>query len=545
MTTTTIDTLHPTVLPAKDVKAPQAGNPLQKLWKTEDWWSVWLGLGTVLLALVTFWAGSPIKTWAVTPGKWAQFSAVGADLAKNGGGYLTIFVFFAVVFAISMTTMGHKLSRFLPGFLLLFVASLAIFYGAGWKVMQDFNVEAPLLALILGLAISNVLVVPEWLKTSLRTEYYIKTGIVLIGATLPLTLIVSAGPMAFLQATIVSVTTWFAIYWAATRIFKLEPQFAAVLGAGGAVCGVSASIAVGGAVKAKKDHISIGIGVVTVWAIVMIFALTIVLKSLVPATITPGVAGAWVGTSEFADAAGFAVVAELATKFGDAPINTFTLMKVIGRDIWIGIWCLILAIVSVVYWEKREPGAAKSVGAGIVWERFPKFVIGFLAASVIMSAVALTVPAGYSGKAAWAGKVRGAAYKADFAGYVVPADLAGKLTVDADKKTLAFKGEMTRDELKALTANATPDQAKAFSALSASSSWFDSVLTPNVIGPIKQLRSWAFVFCFLCIGLSTRFKELATFGMKPFWAFTVGVLVNVPLGYFLSVYLFGSFWSKF
>jgi uncharacterized membrane protein YadS len=533
------------VLPSRDVKAPQAASPFQKLWKTEDWWSVWLGLGTVLLALVTFWAGSPIKTWAVTPGKWAQFSAVGADLAKNGGGYLTIFVFFGVVFAISMAIMGHKLSRFLPGFLLLFVASLVIFYGAGWKVMQDFNVEAPLLALILGLAISNAAVVPEWLKTSLRTEYYIKTGIVLLGATLPLTLIVSAGPMAFLQATIVSVTTWFAIYWAATRIFKLEPQFAAVLGAGGAVCGVSASIAVGGAVKAKKDHISIGIGVVTVWAIVMIFALTIVLKSLVPATITPGVAGAWVGTSEFADAAGFAVVAELATKFGDAPINTFTLMKVIGRDIWIGIWCLILAVVSVVYWEKKEPGAAKSVGAGIVWERFPKFVIGFLAASVIMSVVAMTAPAGHTGKAAWAGKVRGAAYKADFAGYVVPADLAGKLTVDNEKKTLAFKGEMTRDEMKSLTANATPDQAKALSALSASSSWFDSVLTPNVIGPIKQLRSWAFVFCFLCIGLSTRFKELATFGMKPFWAFTVGVLVNVPLGYFLSVHLFGSFWSKF
>jgi len=544
MTTTTIDTLHPAMF-VKQAGTPPATGRFEKLWKTEDWWSVWLGLGTVLLALVTFWAGSPIKSWAVTPGKWSQFSAVGQDLAKNGAGYLTIFGFFGVVFAISMTIMGHKLSQFITGFVLLFATSLAIFYGAGWKVMQDYNVEAPLLALILGLAISNSLVIPEWLKTSLRTEYYIKTGIVLLGATLPLTLIVSAGPMAFLQATIVSVTTWLTIYWAATRIFKLDPQFAAVLGAGGAVCGVSASIAVGGAVKAKKDQISIAIGVVTVWAIVMIFALTIALKTLVPATLSPGVAGAWVGTSEFADAAGFAVVAELATRFGDAPINTFTLMKVIGRDIWIGLWCLILAVVSVVYWEKKEPGAAKKVGTGIIWERFPKFVIGFLAASVIMSFVATNGPSGYNGKAAFAGKFRGNAYKADFSTYTVPADLAGKLTVDKEKSALAFKGEMTRDELKKLTTNVTPDQAKAFNALAVSSSWFDSVLTPNVIGPIKQLRSWAFVFCFLCIGLSTRFKDLATFGMKPFWAFTIGVLVNVPLGFFLSVYLFGSFWSKF
>src|SRR5664280_905192 len=544
MTTTTIDTLHPMVLPSRDVKAPQAASPFQKLWKTEDWWSVWLGLGTVLLALVTFWAGSPIKTWAVTPGKWAQFSAVGADLAKNGGGYLTIFVFFGVVFAISMAIMGHKLSRFLPGFLLLFVASLVIFYGAGWKVMQDFNVEAPLLALILGLAISNAAVVPEWLKTSLRTEYYIKTGIVLLGATLPLTLIVSAGPMAFLQATIVSVTTWFAIYWAATRIFKLEPQFAAVLGAGGAVCGVSASIAVGGAVKAKKDHISIGIGVVTVWAIVMIFALTIVLKSLVPATITPGVAGAWVGTSEFADAAGFAVVAELATKFGDAPINTFTLMKVIGRDIWIGIWCLILAIVSVVYWEKKD-ASQRSVGVGIIWDRFPKFVIGFLAASVIMSFVAARAPAGHVGVTKAKGSLQGVKYDADFSGYTVPEALSDRVGIDVQKGTLTANGMLSRDDMRTLQAAATTqDQKFALGQLVTASSWFDSVLQPRVIAPIKKLRSWAFVLCFLCIGLSTRFAELLTFGMKPFWAFTAGVLVNVPLGFFLSTVVFVDFWSK-
>lgn len=506
---------------------------------------MWLGLGTVLLALVAYWLGTPIRSWAVTPGKWTSVSYIGQDLAKNGSGYLTIFVFFGAVFTASMAIMGQKMSRFLTGFIVLFVASLAIFYAAGWKVMQDFNVEAPLLALIVGLAVSNVLVTPEWLKGSLRTEYYIKTGIVLLGATLPLTLIITAGPLAFLQATIVSVTTWLTIYLAATRIFKLEPQFGAVLGAGGAVCGVSASIAVGGAVQAKKDHISIGIAVVTVWAIIMIFALTVVLKALVPGTIAPGVAGAWVGTSEFADAAGFAVVAELASRFGDAPIQTFTLMKVIGRDIWIGIWCLILAVVSVMYWDKKEAGAAKRVGAGIIWERFPKFVIGFLAASILMSFVATQIPATHVGKAGWEGKYRGSSYKADFASFQVPAQLADRVKIDPAKKAITVKGELSRDDVKLLTTNATADQAKAINQLSFSSKWFESVLTPNVIGPIKQLRSWAFVLCFLCIGLSTRFKDLATFGMKPFWAFTLGVLVNVPLGFILSVVLFGSFWAKF
>lgn len=524
---------------------PQPVSGLAKLWKTEDWWSVWVGIGTVLLALFVFWSGSTIKGWAVSPGKWTSISYIGQDLVKNGSGYIAIFLFFGLIFTASMAIMGTKATKFYTGFIALFVGALAIFYASGWKVMQDLNIEAPLLALIVGLLVSNFLSTPGWMKPALRTEYYIKTGIVLLGATLPLTLIISAGPLAFLQATIVSVTTWLTIYLAATRIFKLDPRFGAVLGAGGAICGVSASIAVGGAVEAEKDHISIGIAVVTVWAIIMIFTLSIALKVLVPGTMSPGVAGAWVGTSEFADAAGFAVVAELASKFGDAPIQTFTLMKVIGRDIWIGIWCVILAIVAVMFWNKGQAGAARKSSAAIVWERFPKFVLGFLAASVIMSLVAAAVPATHTGKAAFEGKFKGAAYKADFATYVVPAALAERVKVDVQKKVVTAKGLLSREDVKLLTASATPDQAKALAALGASSDWFKSILEPTVIGPIKTLRSWAFVLCFLCIGLSTRFKDLATFGMKPFWAFTVGVLVNVPLGFVLSFLLFGSFWSKF
>jgi uncharacterized membrane protein YadS len=522
-----------------------SGSKFEKLWKTEDWWSVWAGLGIVLLSLFTFWGGSSIKGWSLTPSKLTEMGKVWADLSTNWWGYGTIFLVFGAIFTISMAIMGQNAGKFLIGFVALFAGSLVIFYLAGWKLMEDLNMEAPLLALIVGLLISNILTVPEWLKPSLRTEYYVKTGIVLLGATLPLTLIFSAGPLAFLQATIVSVSTWLTIYLVGTRVFKLEPQFAAVLGAGGAVCGVSASIAVGGAVKAKKDHVSIAIAVVTVWALVMIFALSFALKKLVPDPIAPGVAGAFVGTSEFADAAGFAVVAELASRFGEAPIRTFTLMKVIGRDIWIGIWCLILAVVSVVSWEKSDK-KEKSVGAGIIWERFPKFVLGFLAASVVLSFVSTAIPADYLGKAPWKGKFKNKEYTADFAGYVVPADLADRMKVDAEKKVLTVKGKMSPADLKlAQEAAKSPDQKAALAALTTASDWNESVLNSKVIGPIKKLRSWAFVFCFLCIGLSTRFKELATFGMKPFWAFTAGVLVNVPLGFILSVVVFGSFWAKF
>ena len=522
-----------------------AGRGIQKLWKTEDWWSVWFGLGIVLLALAAYWSGATIKGWAVTPGKWSSLGYVASDFTSHLGSYLGIFLLFGVVFSISMAIMGVSLRKFVPGFMVLFLGSLAVFYAAGWKLMKDFNIEAPLLALIVGLVISNLMRIPDWFKSALRTEYYIKTGIVLLGATLPLTLIFQAGPVAFVQATIVSVCTWLTIFFVATRVFKLEPQFGAVLGAGGAVCGVSASIAVGGAVQAKKDHISIGIAVVTVWAIVMIFTLTVILKLFVPHAIHPGVAGAWVGTSEFADAAGFAVVAELATKFGDAPINAFTLMKVIGRDIWIGIWCLVLAVVSVVVWERKSAKEQNRVGAGVIWERFPKFVLGFLAASVIMSFVAAHPPAEHTATAKMQGTAQGGAYNADFSTFQVPEAYKDRLVVDQEAGTLSFRGTMSREDMRALTAAATTqDQRWAISSLSAGADWFESVLKPQVISPVKKLRSWAFVLCFLCIGLSTRFKDLATFGMKPFWAFTIGVLVNVPLGFFLSTVVFVNFWSK-
>ena len=209
-----------------------AARGIQKLWKTEDWWSVWFGLGIVVLALATFWSGASIKGWAITPGQWSSLGYVASNFTSHLGGYLGIFLLFGVVFSISMAIMGVSLRTFVPGFVVLFLGSLVVFYAAGWKLMKDFNVEAPLLALIVGLVISNLMRIPDWFKSALRTEYYIKTGIVLLGATLPLTLIFQAGPVAFLQATIVSVCTWLTIFFVATRVFKLEPQFGAVLGAG-------------------------------------------------------------------------------------------------------------------------------------------------------------------------------------------------------------------------------------------------------------------------------------------------------------------------
>jgi uncharacterized membrane protein YadS len=67
---------------------------------------------------------------------------------------------------------------------------------------------------------------------------------------------------------------------------------------------------------------------------------------------------------------------------------------------------------------------------------------------------------------------------------------------------------------------------------------------PGVLLPLVSLRTWVFIFCFLSIGLTTRFRDLHAVGWKAFWAFTIGVAVNVILGYILSVIVFGSYWAS-
>jgi uncharacterized integral membrane protein (TIGR00698 family) len=427
---------------------------------TEDWWAVYLGLGIVLIALIFFTAGGTLAPLAVAPPKWESFNTVIEHFKTNLAWYLLQLLTWLVIFTVSTAIMGFKVRQYIPGFIILYAASTVILVFGKWKVANDNNLEPPIVALIVGLIIGNLFKLPKWFEASLRTEYYIKTGIVLLGATLPFILIIYAGPIAFIQATIVSVSTFLVIFLVGTKLFKLEKPFASVLGAGGAVCGVSGSIAIGAATRARKEHISISICIVALWALIMIFFLTFYVKSV---GMEEGIAGAWIGTSEFADAAGFAAASSVG---GEKAIHAYTLMKVIGRDIWIGIWAFVLSIISVIYWERKSSDSADIAQARVIWSRFPKFVVGFFLASVIMSIAS------------------------------------------------SFLGEEA----------------------------YDSSLKPLVITPVKTLRTWTFIFTFLAIGLTTRFKEIFQFGWKPLLTFACGVVVNVPLGYFLSTVVFRSYW---
>jgi uncharacterized integral membrane protein (TIGR00698 family) len=462
---------------AADAGAIAGSGPAQltsgwrELWLKEDWWAIWLGLGLVLVSCLVYAQGLNLKWIAVTPARWSTPEQLVQDLIANAPRYLAQFAFWLVAFSIALKALGFRATRFVPAFIFLYVFAVAIFVIGQWDQASAYNLEPPLVALLVGLVISNLIGLPRWLDDGFRVEFYVKIGVVLLGATLPLSLIAWAGPIAIVQASIVSVATFLVIFWT-SRWLGLNRRLAATLGAGGAVCGVSAAIAISSAVGGKKQDTSIAITTVIVWAIVMIFVLPLVARAL---SLHAGVAGAWIGTSEFADAAGFAAAQAYGNLVGKVPgiagssdqtLWSFTLMKVVGRDVWIGIWAFVLAIIATTRWEVSEGGRRPDPAQ--IWWRFPKFVLGFVVASLLITFV-------------------------------------------------------TRD---------------------LSLADYNRGAAPVLVAPLKDLRTWAFIFSFLSIGLTTRFKELAHAGLRPFAAFSIGVVINVTLGFVLSTVVFVSYWQS-
>ena len=452
-------------------RLPARASAWGELIRKDDWWAIWIGLGLIAAAVALFANGGSIKWLAVAPQKWSQFAGVSNQLQRYGLQYAALFVLWSVAFGIGAAALGIKLSRFLPAFLVVYAIAAAIYFLGLWDQAAHYNLEPPLVALALGLLISNTIGVPRWLDPALRVELYIKTGIVLLGAGLPLTLIAWAGPVAVVQAAIVSLATFGVIYFTAVKL-GLDRRLAATLGTGGAVCGVSGAIAIGGAVGAKKEQVSVAISLVVVWAIVMIFVLPLAARSL---HLSTGVAGAWIGTSEFADAAGLAAAQTYGGYAGnvpgiagnaDAAVNAFTLMKVIGRDVWIGVWAFVLSLIATT--AGREPACTAGPMPARSGAGSPSSCSGFLAASAVITLISK--------------------------GYDYP----------------TYKKDVI----------------------------------PGLVAPLQALRTWAFTFAFLSIGLTTRIREFASVGARPFYAFTAGVAVNVALGYVLSTQVFSEFWTR-
>jgi uncharacterized integral membrane protein (TIGR00698 family) len=334
--------------------------------RNEDWLAVVLGIVIILVVLAGARPVLPAFGW----GSAGQLASI-----LSGAALAALLVLCLAYLAVSLpgaVRLGARPLGYAAGFPVVFALAWLAQLLAGWKTANYWGIEYVIFALLLGLAISNGPGVPSWVAEAVRTEYYIKTGLVIMGATILFGEILQAGALGLIQAIGVVTVIWYVSYRIAKR-FRLDDEFSAILASAVSICGVSAAIAACGAIQGDRRKLSYVASVVLIVAVPMIVLQPWAVKAF---GIPDVVGGAWLGgtldTTGSVVAAG-ALISEAAMKVG-------TIVK-FSQNVLIGAAAFLLSL----WWSMKQSGPAERPSAKVIWERFPKFVLGFIGASLVFS----------------------------------------------------------------------------------------------------------------------------------------------------------------
>ncbi|RJO61622.1 MAG: putative sulfate exporter family transporter [Dehalococcoidia bacterium] len=346
------------------------------LWKKEDWWAVWIGFAVLLLGIARWLPKLPVIK------KWTSLAQSLPNGASTLGNIALLFIFILALTLVGMALMGKATRKYVLGFLVIFGLSFLAIWVGKFASFTNWGLESVLWAVLLGLIVSNIFKVPEWLKSAVQTEFFIKIGLVLLGAEILFSTIAKGGLVAIAQALLVVIVVWFAAYWVARR-FGMDKEFAGIMASGVSICGVSAAIAAGGALKGSPKHVSYVISLVLLVAMPMIIFMPVLAKAI---GLAPNVAGAWMGGTIDTTAA---VAATGTLVSSDTGLQVASLVKM-AQNVLIGFAAFFLAIWSTFTSRKGPGAAANETGKPRlidIWYRLPKFILGFILASVIFSLV--------------------------------------------------------------------------------------------------------------------------------------------------------------
>jgi uncharacterized integral membrane protein (TIGR00698 family) len=297
---------------------------------------------------------------------------------KNILAILQVGLVFVVLAGLAIWLSGGSLKKFAAGFALIFVLAVISLIIAGNATINYYGLEYVVFALIIGLTIGNLTNIPDWLREAARSEFFIKTGLVILGTSILFTDIIKAGLPGILQAVLVVSAVWFVALWISRKL-KVDDEFGVILASAVAICGVSAAIVASGAIKGDKKKLSYVTTLVLLVAIPMMILQPWLIKTL---HIPEIVGGAWLGGTLDTTAS----VTAAAQLVGPAALKAGVIIK-FSQNVLIGVAAFFIAI----WWTYRKGKAAgdnttaETPGLGVVWERFPKFVLGFIAASLIFS----------------------------------------------------------------------------------------------------------------------------------------------------------------
>ena len=339
------------------------------IWQNEDWMATFIGLFILLLAIIGWLPLTPKL------GKWTTLAEAFPQGAGTIWSTFILFVTMGILTFVGGIFLKFDLKRYIPGFLVIFLLGFIALIIADQKTVNYWGIEYVLWALVFGLIISNVFRVPEILKAAGQTEFFIKIGLVCMGADILFSVVLKAGFLGVIQALLVATSVWFMTYWIC-RKFLVSERFSAIIASANSICGVSATIAAGGAIQGNKQEISYMIAWVLVCAVVLILVMPPLAKLM---NLPTNMAGAWIGG--VIDNTG-AVVAAGEVLNSKAALQTAAMVKM-AQNVLIGLAAFLMALWATLSLERKETGEKPSFME--VWYRFPKFVIGFLLSSLIVS----------------------------------------------------------------------------------------------------------------------------------------------------------------
>jgi uncharacterized membrane protein YadS len=430
----------------------------RELRTSEDWWAIWLGGIILAIAFCTTSVEFPraepsaieidaasrsvaspeekdeapdaapvasnlLSAWVSTPAGWTWNP--GQSLFKQEtfllGGILGAGAGLMLLFTLALRVMGWRVKRFPPAFAAVFLLAILAYVISGQAHISGAGLEYALWALLLGLAISNTIGTPQAIRPAVLTEFYIKTGLVLLGAEVLMSRLLVLGVPGLFVAWVVTPIVLVSTFLIGQKLLKIaSPSLNMVISADMSVCGVSAAIATAAACKAKKEELSLAIGMSLSFTVVMMFVLPMVIKALEMDQI---LGGAWIGGT--IDSSG--AVAAAGALLGEQALEVAVTVKMI-QNILIGIVAFCVAVYWVTCVEREtdegegpraesqgpraqgqgtgskrhspsalgpQPSALNSrPGLGEIWKRFPKFVLGFVGASVLFSILYARWPGG-------------------------------------------------------------------------------------------------------------------------------------------------------
>ena len=283
----------------------------------------------------------------------------------------------ALLFGIGYKIMGNNFIKFIKGFWFVFILAILSYMLSAQATMKAYGIGYAAWAIAIGLLISNTIGTPNWVKEAVQTEYYIKTGLVLLGAEILFGKILSIGIPGIFVAWVVTPTVLITTYWFGQKIIKIPSKtLNMTISADMSVCGVSAAIATASACRAKKEELTLAVGLSLIFTSIMM----IVMPAIIKATGMPYIlGGAWMGGT--IDSTG--AVAAAGAFLSEKALYTAATIKMI-QNVLIGV----VAFCVALYWcAKVECAPGQKVSAMEIWHRFPKFVIGFIGASIIFSTI--------------------------------------------------------------------------------------------------------------------------------------------------------------